>query len=144
MFNKLTSSRLDAIISPQVSILLFRIGVACLVMTHGIPKLMRILEGNFGFGDPIGIGPALSLFLVTFAEAICAFFVLIGLWTRVAAIPLIIDFIVVVFVAHADDPFSTKEKGVFFLISFIILFLTGAGKYSVDGSLNKKSRRYRP
>lgn len=142
MFKKLNSPRLDEIMSPDVAVLLLRIGAACLVMTHGIPKLMRILDGSFGFGDPIGLGPTVSLFLVTFAEAICAFFVLIGLWTRVALIPLIINFIVVVFIAHADDPFGDKEKGLLFLTMFITLFLTGAGKYSLDGKLNKRKRRY--
>ncbi|MDZ7720824.1 MAG: DoxX family protein [Balneolaceae bacterium] len=142
MFKKLNSPRLNEIISPDVAIMLLRIGAACLVMTHGIPKLLRILEGNFGFGDPLGIGPAVSLFLVTFAEAICAFFVLIGLWTRVALIPLVINFIVVVFVAHADDPFGDKEKGALFLTMFIVLFLTGAGKYSFDGKFNRRPGRY--
>lgn len=142
MLRKLNSPKLDEIVSPNVAILLLRLGVAALVMTHGIPKLMSVLDGNLGFGDPLGIGPATSLLLVTFAEAICAFFILIGLWTRVAAIPLIINFIVVVFVAHADDPFGNKEKGVFFLISFIVLFLTGAGKYSLDKIIGKGRRRY--
>lgn len=142
MFKKLNSPRLDEILSPNVAILLLRLGAAALVMTHGISKLMRILEGNFGFGDPLGLSPTVSLFLVTFAEAICAFFVLIGLWTRVALIPLITNFIVVVFVAHADDPFGDKEKDLLFLTMFIVLFLTGAGKYSLDGKFNRRPGRY--
>lgn len=142
MFKKLISPRLDEIVSPDVAVLLLRLGAAALVMTHGIPKLMRILDGNFGFGDPLGLGPTTSLFLVTFAEAICAFFVLIGLWTRVALIPLMINFLVVVFVAHADDPFGNKELPLFFLIAFTSLFLTGAGKYSLDQTLGKNRRRY--
>lgn len=142
MLKKLRSPRLDEIVSPEMAVFLLRVGVAALVMTHGIPKLMRVLEGNFDFGDPIGLGPTTSLFLVTFAEAICATLVLLGLWTRFAAIPLIINFIVVVFVAHANDPFGVKEKGVFFLISFIILFLTGAGKYSLDNKFYGRSHRY--
>lgn len=142
MFKKLTSTRLDEIVSPDVALLLLRLGAAALIMTHGIPKLMRILDGNFGFGDPLGLGPALSLFLVTFAEAICAFFVLLGLWTRVALIPLIINMTVVTFVAHADDPFGDKELPLFFLIVFVTLFLTGAGKYSLDSRFNKRSGRY--
>lgn len=142
MFKKLNSTRLNEIVSPDVAILLLRIGAACLVMTHGIPKLMRILDGNFGFSDPIGFGPTVSLFLVAFAEGICAIFVLLGLWTRVALIPLIINFIVVVFIAHANDPFGDKELGLFFLITFVTLFLTGAGKYSLDGGLSKRNRRY--
>ena len=142
MFKKLSSTRLDEIISPDVAVLLLRLGAAALVMTHGIPKLMRVLDGNFGFGDPLGLGPTVSLFLVTFAEAICAFMVLIGLWTRVALIPLIINFIVVFFVAHADDPFGRKELPLFFLITFITLFLTGAGKYSLDQVFGNNRRRY--
>lgn len=141
MLNKISSVRLDEIVSPDVSISLLRIGAAALIMTHGIPKLMRILDGDFSFGDPIGIGPVASLILVAFAEAICAFFVLIGLWTRAAVIPLIINMTVIVFVAHADDPFGRKELGLFFLITFICLFLTGSGRYSLDHLLYKNSEK---
>lgn len=144
MFNKLTSPKLNEIVSPDVAVLLLRIGAACLIMTHGVPKLMRMIDGDFGFGDPIGLGSTTSFILVTFAEAICAFFVLIGLWTRVALIPLIINMTVITFVAHADDPFGSKELSLFFLITFVSLFLTGAGKYSLDAVLYRKSRRYRP
>ncbi|SRR6056297_1421774 len=132
MIKKLTSVRIDEFVNPDVAILLLRIGTASLMLTHGIPKLLRILEGDFSFGDPIGIGPTASLILVTFAEAICAALVIIGLVTRAALIPLIIAMTVAVFVAHAGDPFSDKELGLFFLISFAVLFLTGPGKYSLD------------
>lgn len=132
MFKKLLSINLDEFVGPDVAILLLRIGTASLMLTHGIPKLLRVLEGDFSFSDPIGIGSTTSLILVTFAEAICAFLVLIGLMTRISLIPLIIAMIVAVFVAHAGDPFGDKELGLFFLISFIVLFLTGPGKYSVD------------
>jgi putative oxidoreductase len=108
------------------------------MLTHGIPKLLRILEGDFSFSDPIGIGPTASLLLVTFAEAICASLVLIGMMTRLSLIPLIIAMMVAVFVAHAGDPFGDKELGLFFLISFIVLFLTGPGKYSVDQKMFRK------
>lgn len=142
MFKKMNSPRLDEIVSPQVAVFLLRIGAASLMLTHGVPKLMRVLDGNFGFADPLGIGPVVSLFLVTFAEAVCAFFVLIGLWTRAALIPLIINMIVIVFVAHAGDPFGDKELGLFFLIAWVTLFVTGGGKYSLDGKMNRRARRY--
>lgn len=132
MLKKLLSARLDEWVSPDVAVCLLRIGASVLIMTHGFPKFLRILDGDFSFGDPIGIGEAPSLFLVAFAEFICAVLVLIGLGTRVALIPLIINMCVVVFVAHAGDPFGRKELGLFFLISFVVLFLTGPGKYSLD------------
>jgi putative oxidoreductase len=138
MIKKLNSARIDEFVNPDVAILLLRFGTAALMLTHGIPKLLRILEGDFSFSDPIGIGLTASLLLVTFAEAICASLVLIGMMTRLALIPLIIAMLVAVFVAHAGDPFGDKELGLFFLISFIVLFLTGPGKYSVDKKMFRK------
>jgi putative oxidoreductase len=138
MIKKLNSARIDEFVNPDVAILLLRFGSAALMLTHGIPKLLKILEGDFSFGDPIGIGPTASLILVTFAEAICAALVMIGLMTRASLIPLIIAMMVAVFVAHAGDPFGDKELGLFFLISFIVLFLTGPGKYSVDQKMFRK------
>lgn len=137
MFKKLSSARFNEFVSPDVAVCLLRIGAAALIMTHGIPKLLRVLEGDFSFGDPVGLGPTTSLLLVTFAEAICAIFVLFGLWTRAALIPLMINMTVVVFIAHGDDPFGRKELGLFFLLAFIVLFLTGPGRYSLDQKFNK-------
>lgn len=135
MFKKLRSTRLDELVSSDVAVCLLRIGASLLIMTHGFPKLMKILEGDFSFGDPLGIGAAPSLLLVAFAEFVCAVFVLLGLWTRIALVPLIITMAVAFFVAHAGDPFSQKELSLFFLINFVVLFLTGPGRYSIDKKL---------
>ena len=138
MFKKLQSARLDELVSPDVAVCLLRIGASALIMTHGFPKLMKILEGDFSFGDPLGIGAAPSLVLVAFAEFVCAVFVLFGLWTRAALVPLIITMAVAVFVAHAGDPFAKKELGLFYMINFVVLFFTGPGKYSLDKKLSRK------
>lgn len=140
MPNKFLSTRMNEFVSPDLAICLLRIGAAALVMTHGIPKLLRLINGDFGFMDPIGIGAMPSFFLVTFAEAICAAFVLLGLWTRLALIPLIINMTVIFFIVHADDSFGDKELPLFFLISWVTLFFTGAGKFSLDHSLFNKAR----
>ncbi len=132
MFKKFVSSKINQLVSIDFSILILRIGLSGLLLTHGYPKLMRILEGNFSFRDPIGLGPELSLFMITFAEFFCAALVLIGLWTRLASIPIIIGMIIIVFVVHADDPFSVQEKGLLFLVGYLVLLLTGSGKYSLD------------
>lgn len=138
MLKKLQSARLDELVSPDLAVCLLRIGASALIMTHGFPKLMKILEGDFTFGDPLGIGAGPSLVLVAFAEFVCAVFVLLGLWTRFALVPLIITMAVAVFIAHAGDPFSSKELGLFFMINFVVLFLTGPGKYSIDKKLSRK------
>lgn len=132
MFKKLTSSKINEFVSPDIALLLLRVGAGALMLTHGFPKLMRILDGNLQFGDPIGIGPAASLILVTFAEFFCSLFVMAGFMTRASLIPLMFAMAVAAFIAHAGDPFGDKELPIFFLISFITLFLTGPGKYSLD------------
>jgi putative oxidoreductase len=116
----------------DLAILILRIFSGAFIMTHGIPKVKKIFSGDLGFGDPIGLGPEVSLVLMAFAEAVCGLLVILGLGTRWATIPLIIGMAVAAFIAHAADPFGTKEKPLLFLVIFIVLLLTGGGKYSLD------------
>lgn len=132
MLKKLQSLKIDEFLNPGVSLLILRVCTAAFIMMHGIPKLMRILEGDFSFGNPIGIGPAASLVLVTFAEVICALLVMLGALPRAALIPLIFAMIVVVFIVNAGEHVTERELPLFFLSTFSVLFLTGPGRYSLD------------
>lgn len=120
-------------------ILLLRIIVAVFMITHGWPKLNKLLAGGeIRFGDPIGIGPALSLTLVVFAEFLCSVFIGIGWGTRLASIPLIITMAVAAFISHGADPFGRKELALMYLVIYVFLFISGSGKYSVDYFLTRK------
>ncbi len=125
--------------SPKVdfALLLLRLAAGGLMITHGLPKLQMILSGEIQFGDPIGIGTNLSLYLTVFAEFFCAILIILGLATRLASIPLIICMVVAVFVVHAADPIGVKELGLFYLASYVALLFSGAGKFSVDEYLKK-------
>ncbi len=140
MISKLLSYKINEFISPDVAIAFLRIVTSATMLTHGIPKLMRILEGDWSFRDPIGLGPEVSLFLITFAEFFCAFLVLIGFATRLASIPLIIGMAITYFIVHGDDPFSQSEKSFMFMYLYILIFFTGSGKYSIDRILFKGKR----
>ncbi len=122
----------------HVGLLLLRIGVACLMLTHGLPKLQKVLTGNFAFGDPLGLGSGVSLTLVALAEVGGSLLILVGAATRLAVLPLIVTMLVAAFVAHADDPFGKKELPLLYLFIYTVLLLTGAGKYSVDGLLSQR------
>ena len=74
----------------HIGLLLLRVGFSGMMLTHGIPKLMKLVQGNMEFGDPIGIGSSLSLILVVIGEAICPLLIIIGYKTRLATIPIII------------------------------------------------------
>jgi len=100
--------------------------------SHGWPKAQKVLGGDFGFGDPIGIGEFPSLLLAIFAELVCGILVSLGLFTRFALVPLIITMAVAVFIVHADDPFSKKEFGLLYLVPYLVLMLKGPGQWSLD------------
>jgi putative oxidoreductase len=120
-------------LSLDFGLLIFRVGAGLSLMTHGWPKLQNFSERASKFADPFGIGPEISLGLVVFAEFFCSLLLAIGLYARLALIPLIINMATIVFVVHGDDPFGEKELAVLFLVSFAALFFTGPGKYSIDG-----------
>ena len=119
-------------ISFDLGLLILRLVAGGAMLTHGFPKLQMIVNQNHQFGDPVGLGPILTLYLVTFAEFICSILVILGIQTRLATIPLIIDMSVALFIVHAKDDFGTKELALIFLSMFLTIFFTGPGKYSVE------------
>ena len=116
----------------DLGLLILRVGVSGLMLTHGLPKLLNLLQGNFEFSDPIGLGSTISFILIVIAEAICPVLILVGIKTRIATIPPIIAMAVAAFMVHGADPIATKEKALLYLIGFLSIGLMGAGKLSLD------------
>ena len=126
--------------SVHFMLLLLRVAFAVFMITHGYGKLVMITSGGpIQFGDPIGIGTAVSLYLTVFAEFFCSILLLLGLATRFALIPLIITMIVAVFIVHAADDFGTKEMALHYLLVLVFLMFTGPGKYSFDSLIGRSS-----
>lgn len=122
----------------NVGLLILRVSTGLIMLfAHGWGKLIGFSDKAAVFADPIGLGPTVSLALAVFAEVFCAVAVVIGLKTRWAVVPLIITMVVAVGIVHANDPWAVKELGIMYLISFLVLFFTGPGKYSVDGVMGK-------
>lgn len=110
----------------------FRISISAMMLTHGIPKLQKLISGDFEFGDPIGIGAAPSLFLTVIGEFLCPILIIIGYKARLASIPTVITMLVAAVVVHSSDPFGTKEKALLYLVGFITIALLGPGKYAIN------------
>jgi putative oxidoreductase len=130
------------IVTSSIGLLILRLGVGGYMLTHGWGKLQTLIAGDFeSFGDPIGLGKAPSLVLATSAEFFCAILVMVGLATRFAAVPLVITMAVAAFVVHANDPWImgqglSKEPAMLYLIPFLALIFTGAGRFSIDGLIS--------
>ena len=121
----------------NVALLLLRVLAASFLLGHGLTKITNSETLSTVFMDPLGIGSRLSLSLVIFAEVFCSILVIVGFFSRLACLPIIFTMGVAVFVAHAGDPFATKELACVYLIIFIVIFFTGPGKYAVDSMMHK-------
>ena len=130
--------------STHLILLLVRITVAAFMLTHGYPKLQKLLAGGeIQFGDPIGVGVHTSLVLAVFAEFACSILIFLGLATRLATLPLIVTMAIAVFIVHATDAFGNKELGLLYLLIYLVLLVVGAGKYSIDQLISRNSHRRR-
>jgi putative oxidoreductase len=118
--------------------LILRVGLGTLMLVnHGLNKLMNYGQNSSKFADPFGITPELSLALTVFAEFFCAAFLIVGLFTRLAAVPLIIAMSVALFYAHKGEMFGDGEMAAVYLAGFIAIFLLGPGKASLDRFIGK-------
>ena len=120
-------------------LLILRVGAgSLLIVNHGWGKLMNFSDRATRFSDPLHVGSPASLALVVFAEVFCSIAVILGLFTRLATIPLLIFFAVAIFIQHAADPFPEKEKAMLFAVAFLALLCLGGGRFAMDSWLRKK------
>jgi putative oxidoreductase len=121
----------------NTAMLVLRLGLGILMINHGYDKLMHFAQYKAEFMNFMGIGSTASLALVVFAEFFCSLFLIIGLFTRLSAIPLIITMLVALFKVHHGDAFGNGETVAIYLTGYLVLLLVGAGKVSVDGMMGK-------
>ena len=124
-------------IALDLALLILRISVGGMMMTHGWNKLMKFQEKSVSWPDPLHVGSSISLGMTIFAELFCAGLLVVGLFSRLALLPLLFLMTMAVFVIHAGDPFGDKEHAILFLVPYAVLFLSGPGRYSLDRMMNK-------
>lgn len=119
----------------DVGLLLLRVGAGgVMLVAHGWPKLLHYFDPEFDFSrfpDPIGLGGAMSHHLATGAEFLCSITLILGVLTRLSAVPLAFTMAIAFFVVHAQDPFQVKELGFVYLIMFVALIFTGGGRFAL-------------
>lgn len=125
--------------SASLGLLIARIvGGATMLIAHGLPKLTTFSEKSSTFPDPLGIGSSTSLALAVGAEVGCALLLILGLFTRAALVPLIITMVVAFFLVHGADPFARRELAFLYLGLYLALFVTGAGRFSLDALIARR------
>ena len=123
----------------DVALLIARVGIALLMLTHGLPKMEMLFSGApIQFPPMFGMSAEFSLAMAVFAEVFCSLLLLVGLGTRLAVVPLIITMAVAVLVIHVADPFAKQEPALQYLLVYVVLLMAGSGKYSLDYLLQKR------
>jgi putative oxidoreductase len=121
----------------NLAMLILRVGFAGLMIPHGYDKLTQFAVYRKDFINFLGTGNSVSLALTIFAEFFCACLVFLGLFTRLAAIPLVIAMTVALVEAHKGRIFSEGEHAALYIIGFLGIMILGPGKISVDGAMGK-------
>lgn len=113
-----------------------------MLVVHGLGKLAHFKDMVGTFPDPIGLGQDTTLALVVFAEVFAAFFLVIGLCTRLAALVLVIDMFVAYLMVHKAEigGQGSGELAFLYLAGYVILLMSGGGLFSLDTILFAKKR----
>jgi len=122
----------------NLATLILRVGLGILMIpNHGWAKLSHFAEKKEKFMDFMGLGSTVSLGLATFAEFFCSILLILGLFTRLATIPLIVTVLVILNV-HKWQFFGEHELVPAFLIGYVAILLLGPGKFSLDAKISKR------
>lgn len=127
----------------DAAILFLRIFVGVLMLLHGIYKTQNynMLAGSFP--EVFGLSSAVSLVLITLAEVGCSALLIIGLFTRIAAIGLAFGMFTAAVVVPAHITAASSELPFVYMGIYIFLLISGGGKYALDAMFFPTIRKIR-
>lgn len=112
-------------------ILFVRLFFAGLFFFHGLLKMMNFEQLSFTYPNFLGLGSYMTLILAIFSEFCCSLFLMSGLMVRITLLPMIASMAVAFFDVH-DAMLPEGELSLIYLTVFVILYITGPGRYSLD------------
>jgi putative oxidoreductase len=119
--------------------LLLRAVLALLLLFHGISKLVGGIGFITGVLEKAGLPGAFG-YLVYIGEVVAPLLILIGVFTRPAALIVAVNMVVALLLVHTSQFFSLNETGGWalelqgmYLGAALAVALLGAGRYSVGG-----------
>ena len=120
--------------------LILRVSLGVMILLHGIAKLVGGVDGIVGTVAKTGLPGAFG-YLVYMGEVLAPLLLIVGLWTRLAAVVVAINMVVAVALVHMGELFTLTKQGGWalelqgmFLFSAIAVALLGAGRFSVGGA----------
>ncbi|MDC0932841.1 DoxX family protein [Arcobacteraceae bacterium] len=112
-----------------------------LIIAYGFyePAMSKIndIDSVAGWFGSMGIPfPTVNAYMAAGTEILGVGLLVLGLFTRLISLPLIVIMIVAIFTVHLDNGFSAGTNGFeipLYYMMFLMVFVTqGAGKFSLD------------
>ena len=126
-------------LSQDITLLLFRVLVSLsMINTHGMKKLLDFEGTVQHIPDPLGVGGETSAVIAIIVNIIAPIFVILGLGTRLAILPILSVTLMGFFIVHGNDPWPIRDVPLMYSLVYLALFFLGAGKYSLDHKFFKK------
>jgi putative oxidoreductase len=112
-----------------------------MLVAHGWPKLAGFSQRSSDFFDPFGIGSTYSLALAVSFEVAGSLCLILGLFTRFAAVGGMVTMGVAFFLVHqrAFTGQGNGELAFVYLAAYLTLFVSGGGRYALDTKLGGKA-----
>jgi len=129
----------------SAGLLILRLFLGLGLLAHGYQKFFLFgISGFAGFLEKLGApAPTASAWLSASTELAGGFLIALGLFTRLAAIPLAINMTVAALLAHSGYFITNSPPGREYALNlaaaFVTLALTGAGRYSIDHRLARQT-----
>lgn len=117
------------------AIFFIRLFAGIMMLTHGIAKIQNYNMLYESFPDPVGLGSKASLILITLTEVAGSLCLIAGFLVRPAALVLAFGMFAASFLSFPGSSFSEHELAFLFMGIFIMLFISGGAKYSLDRML---------
>ena len=121
-------------------ILVLRVVFGVLFFIRGLDKMLNFNTLVNDYPSVLGFGSYMTLMVSIFCEFCCSLFLMAGLLQRLLTIPMIIAMGVAFFDIH-DAMMPEGELALIYFIVFIVLFLVGPGRYSVDFLIDMKFQK---
>lgn len=119
--------------------LLLRLVLGILILLHGIAKIMAGPAYIIGVTVDAGLPAALG-YLVYLGEVIAPILLIVGIWSRLAALIIAGNMAFAIFLVHGKQLLSLANTGGWalelqglFLVTALALVLLGAGRFSLGG-----------
>ena len=124
--------------------LVLRVTLALLLLFHGLSKLVGGVGFITGMLEKMGLPGAIG-YLVYIGEVVAPLLMLVGLWTRAAALVAAGNMIVAVLLVHTKEFFTMSQTGGWalelqgmYFFAAIAVALLGAGRYSIGGRAGRR------